>query len=66
MCYKIVPSEREWLTVLLTINASENSISNYYIFKRIKQLRNYILLYEEGAIVGMQKKDWIDTIHFIE
>ena len=37
-------------------NASENSISNYYIFKGISQLRNYIVFCKEEAMVGMQKK----------
>ena len=63
---QVILAEREWLSVLTAINASGTTISNYYIFKWIRKLKNYTCLCEKGALVGMQRKGWIDTIHFIE
>jgi hypothetical protein len=31
--HKIIPNEREWLPVLMCINASGQAIPNFYIFK---------------------------------
>ena len=53
---KIVPGEREWLSVLSAINASGQTIPNYYIFKGIRKLRDYTMFCEEEALLGMQKK----------
>ena len=64
--HKVIPAEREWLSVLSAINAQGESIPNYYIFKGVRKLNNYVALCEEGAMMGMQKKGWMDTIHFIE
>ena len=64
--HKIVPREREWLSVLSTINASGQTIPNYYIFKGIRKLREYTMFCEEGAMLGMQKKGWMDSTHFME
>ena len=64
--HQVIPSEREWLSILLAINASGGTVPNYYIFKRVRKLRDYTILYEEGALLGMQKKGWMDTIHFME
>ena len=64
--HKIISAEREWLSVLSAINALGQTISNYYNFKGVRKLRNYIALCEEGAMLGMQKKGWMDTFHFIE
>ena len=64
--HKIIPAEREWLSVLSAINALGQTIPNYYIFKGVRKLRNYTALCEEGAMLGMQKKGWMDTFHFIE
>ena len=63
--HKIVPGEREWLSVLSAINASGQTIPNYYIFKGIRKLRDYTMFCEEGALLGMQKKrlDGQHTLH---
>ena len=55
-----MPSEKEWLSVLSTINSSGNSIPNYYIFNGIRQLKNYGVLCEEETMVVYKKKvGWI-------
>ena len=64
--YKVVPAERKWLSVLTAINASGQWISNYYIFKGVRKLRNYVIKCEKGAMQGMQKKGWMDSFHFME
>ena len=64
--HQILSNEREWLSVLSAINANGDSIPNYYIFKEIRKIKNYVALCEEGAMMGMQKKDRMDTIHFME
>ena len=64
--HKTMPSEREWLSILTAINASGETIPHYYIFKGVRQLRNYVIRCEEGASQGMQKKGWMDSIRFLE
>ena len=55
--HKIIPTEREWLSVLTTINANGTTIPNYYIFKGIRKSKDYTLFCEERAMLGMQKKE---------
>ena len=64
--HKVIPAEREWLSVLSAINAQGEFIPNYYIFKGVRKLNNYVALCEEGAMMGTQKEGWMDTIHFME
>ena len=64
--HKVVPTKREWLSVLIAINASGQSIPNYYIFKGVRKLRNYVIKCKKGAMQGMQKKGWMDSFHFME
>ena len=64
--HHIIPSEREWLSVLSAVNANGEFIPNYYIFKGIRKIKNYVALCEEGAMMGTQKKGWMDTIYFME
>ena len=59
--HQILPSEREWVSVLSTVNANGESIPNYYIFKGIRKIKNYVALCEEGAMMGMQKR--LDGYH---
>ena len=54
--YTIIPNEREWISVLICINANGGSISNYYIFKGVKAERNYLALCENGSTFGLQKR----------
>ena len=52
--------------VKCAINAQGGSIPNYYIFKGVRKLKNHVAFCEKGAMMGMQKKGWMDTIHFME
>ena len=54
--HSMIPNEREWLSVLVAINANRDTISNFYIFKGIRPRSNYLALCESGATYGMQKK----------
>ena len=62
--HRTILAEREWFSVLSTINASGETISNYHIFKGVRKQRNYVIKCEDGALQGMQKKGWMDSIHF--
>ena len=62
--HSMIPNEREWLSVLTTINANGDTISNFYIFKGIRPRGNYLALCESGATYGMQKKGWVDAYQF--
>ena len=64
--HQVISSEWEWLSILSAINASGGTIFNYYIFKGMRKLTNYTTLCEEVAPLEMQKKGWMDTIHFME
>ena len=55
----IVPNEREWKTILTTINAASDYIPNFYIFKSKKRKRNYISKCDNGALWAMQRS-WMD------
>ena len=54
--HQVIPIEKEWLSVLTAINASGSNIPNYYIFKGVRKVKNYIAFCEEEALMGMQKK----------
>ena len=64
--HKIIPGKRKWVSVLIAINASGRWIPNYYIFKGVRKMRNYMRLSERGATQRMQRKGWVDSIHFME
>ena len=54
--YKAILTERKWLSVLSTINANRGTILNYYIFKGVRQMKNYVAYCEKNAMIGMQKR----------
>ena len=56
--HTITLNEIEWITVLTIINANDENISNYYIFKRIRSIKNYLALCEHKATFDMQKRAW--------
>ena len=71
--YAQIPNEREWLSILTSINAAGHCIPHFYIFKGKRRLRDYIHLCEVGSTMAMQEKGfmtsylysrWMD--HFIE
>jgi hypothetical protein len=49
---------------LTCINASGESISNFYIFRGKRCKRNYIVECEHGATMAMSKKAWMTTFLF--
>ena len=56
--HSMIPNEREWLSIkLTTINTNKDIIPNYYIFKGIRPRNDYLALYENSAILGMQKNN---------
>ena len=68
-----IPNEREWLSVLTSINAAGSYIPHFFIFKGKRRLKDYIHLYRAGTTMAMQDKGymtsylfsrWMD--HFIE
>ena len=54
--HTLIPNEREWISVLIVINAQKTTIPNFYIFKGIRVSRNYLAKCEDGASFEMQKK----------
>ena len=60
----IVPDSREWITVLTCVNAAGHFLPNFYIFKGVRNTKNYTCLCEPGATQGLQKKGWMDTYNF--
>ena len=62
--HSMISNEREWLSVLTTINANGKTIPNYYIFKGMRPRGDYLALCQNGATFGMQKKSWVDTYQF--
>ena len=51
-----IPNKREWHSNLTSINASEDTICNYYIFKGVSTRRYYLSLCEDGTTFGIQKR----------
>lgn len=71
--HSLVPDQREWLSVLVCINASGVSIPSFYVFKGTRFRQNYIERCEPGATMAMQPRAWMTTYlfsawlsHFIE
>ena len=60
----IIPTVTESLAVLSTINASEEIIPNFYIFRGWHRQRDYIVFCEPFAIMAMQKKGWMNNFLF--
>ena len=48
---------REWISVLTTINTSDNSIFNYCMFKRQRPKRYYLAFCGDKANFRMQKNN---------
>jgi len=65
--HKVVPDQREWLSVLVSINAKGKSLPNFYIFKgKKKKSTNFLSkTFERGATWAMQPKAWMTNSLFI-
>ena len=71
--HSIVPDQREWLSVLVCINAGGLAIPSFYVFRGTRFRQNYIERCEPGATMAMQPRAWMTTYlfsawlsHFIE
>ena len=69
----IVPNQREWLSVLLCMNAARLAIPSFYVFKGMRFCQNYIERCDPGANMSMQPRTWMTSYlfsawisHFIE
>ena len=62
--YTIVPNEREWISLLITINAARDTIPHYYVFKGKRPKQDFISLYENGACMGIQDNGYMDAPNF--
>jgi hypothetical protein len=57
--HSIIPKEREWLSVLVCINAAGYHIPSFYIFRGKSFQRDYIKQCEDNASMAMQAKAWM-------
>ena len=62
--HKLLPNEREWITNPTCINVAGKSIRGFYIFCGKRLTTNYVVHYEDGAAIAMQKKVWMTTTLF--
>jgi hypothetical protein len=54
--HSIVPDQREWLSVLVCLNAAGSPIPSFYIFRGKRFGQNYIQRCEPGATMAMQPR----------
>ena len=59
-----IPNEREWLSVLTSINAAHSFIPHFFIFKDKRRIKDYIQLCKVGTTMAMQEKGYITSYHF--
>jgi hypothetical protein len=52
----IIPNQREWLSMLVCVNAIGRAIPSLYIFRSERFRENYIHHCEAGATMAMQPK----------
>lgn len=60
----IVPNQREWLSVLVCVNAAGTAIPSFYIFRGKRFRQNYIQHCEAGATMAMQPRAWMTSYLF--
>ena len=59
-------TNRQWMTILVCINAMGHSIPNLYISSASRKRQNYVDRYEPGAQMVAQKNGWINEAIFCE
>jgi hypothetical protein len=71
--HSIIPDQREWLSVLVCMNAAGLATPSFYVFKGKRFRQNYIERCEPGATMAMQPRAWMTSYlfsawisHFIE
>jgi hypothetical protein len=57
--HSIISKEREWLSVLVCVNAAGFHIPSFYIFRGKTFQRDYIKQCEDNASMAMQPKAWM-------
>jgi hypothetical protein len=57
--HSVISKEREWLSVLVCINAADYHIPSFYIFRGKSFQRDYIKQCEDNASMAMQAKAWM-------
>lgn len=62
--HSIIPDQREWLSVLVCVNAAGIAIPSFYIFKGKRFRKNYIAKCEPGATMAMQPRAWMTAFLF--
>jgi hypothetical protein len=62
--HSIVSNQREWLFVLICVNASRQAIPGFYIFRGKRIWQNYIKHCEAGATMAMQPRSWMTSCLF--
>jgi hypothetical protein len=62
--HSIVPNQREWLSVLVCINAAGSSIPSFYIFRGKRFRQNCIEKCEAGTTMAMQQRAWMTSYLF--
>ena len=62
----VVLNEREHITILSAISADGGTVPNMYINNGARARKRYMGLYEDWAIIGMQKKGWMDSHLFLQ
>ena len=60
----IIPNGTKSLTMLSAINASGETIPNFYIFRGWHRRRDYIVFCEPFATMAMQRKGWMNNFLF--
>lgn len=56
---KILPKNREWITILCCVNAVGASIPGFYLFEGKNQLKNYIKNCEPGPCMAAHPHAWM-------
>ena len=59
-----ISNEREWLSVLTSINAAGSYIPHFFIFKGKRRLKDYIHLCRIGTTMAMQDKGYMTSYLF--
>ena len=51
--HTIIPNEREWISILTTINAQGDTIPNFYIFKFSKRMDHFLAKLREKGLLSI-------------
>ena len=62
--HTVIPNEREWLSVLICVNAAGGKVPNFYIFKGKRMRQNFVTLADAGNTMAMQPHTWMTSYLF--